>query len=66
LLLGPLSIPALVLGYRARSASARSGQTSDRGLATAGIMLGWVGLGLWILWLLLLATGTVENPLASW
>jgi hypothetical protein len=65
LLLGPLSIPALVLGYRARSAGARSGQTRDRGLATAGIVLGWVGLALWILWLLLLATGTVENPLAS-
>lgn len=65
LLLGPLSIPALVLGYRARSAGARSDQPPDRGLATAGIVLGWVGLALWILWLLLLATGTVENPLAS-
>jgi hypothetical protein len=65
LLLGPLSIPALVLGYRARSAGGRSGQPPDRGLATAGIALGWVGLGLWILWLVLLATGTVENPLAS-
>ncbi|MEX0743441.1 MAG: DUF4190 domain-containing protein [Actinomycetota bacterium] len=65
LLLGPLSIPALVLGYRARSAGERSGQPPDRGLATAGIVLGWVGLVLWILWLLLLATGTVENPLAS-
>jgi hypothetical protein len=70
LLLGPLSIPALVLGYRARSAEARSagarpGQPPDRGLATAGIVLGWVGLALWILWLVLLATGTVENPLAA-
>ncbi|MEX2405711.1 MAG: DUF4190 domain-containing protein, partial [Actinomycetota bacterium] len=60
LLLGPLSIPALVLGYRARSAGARSEEPPDRGLATAGIVLGWVGLVLWILWLLLLATGTVE------
>jgi hypothetical protein len=65
LLLGPLSIPALVLGYRARSAGARPGQPPDTGLATAGIVLGWVGLGLWILWLVLLATGAVENPLAS-
>jgi uncharacterized protein DUF4190/zinc ribbon protein len=65
LVLGILSIPALVLGYRARSAGARSGQPQDRGLATAGIVLGWVGLVLWILWLLLLATGTIENPLAS-
>jgi uncharacterized protein DUF4190 len=64
LLLGVLSIPALVLGYRARSAGARSGQPPDRGLAIAGIVLGWVGLALWILWLILLATGTVENPLA--
>ncbi|MEX2203037.1 MAG: hypothetical protein WD965_03000 [Actinomycetota bacterium] len=77
LLLGPFSIPALVLGYRARSAgaaraaaggaagaaAARSGQPPDRGLATAGIVLGWVGLALWILWLVLLATGAVENPL---
>ena len=65
LLLGPLSIPALVLGYRARSAGARSGQPPDPGLATAGIVLGWVGLALWVLWLVLLATGTVENPLAA-
>jgi len=65
LLLGPLSIPALVLGYRARSAGARSQQPRDPGLATAGIVLGWVGLALWILWLVLLATGAVENPLAS-
>jgi Domain of unknown function (DUF4190)/Uncharacterised protein family UPF0547 len=64
LLLGFLSIPALVLGYRARAAGARSGQPPDSGVATAGIVLGWVGLVLWILWLLLLATGTVENPLA--
>jgi len=65
LLLGPLSIPALVLGYRARAAAAQPGQPPDRGLASVGIVLGWVGLVLWILWLVLLATGTVENPLAA-
>jgi hypothetical protein len=65
LLLGPLSIVALVLGHRARSAGAQPGQPPDRSLASAGIVLGWVGLALWLLWLVLLATGTVENPLAS-
>jgi Domain of unknown function (DUF4190) len=40
-----LSIPALVLGYQARREIDRShGATGGRGLAVAGIVLGWIGL----------------------
>jgi drug/metabolite transporter (DMT)-like permease len=40
-----LSIPALVIGYKARREIDRSsGATGGRGLAVAGIVLGWIGL----------------------
>ena len=43
-LAGLASVPALVLGYRAKRAIARSGGTQrGRGMATAGIVLGWIG-----------------------
>ena len=48
-----LSVPALVLGYQARSEIDRSnGASGGRGLAVAGIVLGWIGL---VFGLLLLA-----------
>jgi hypothetical protein len=41
------SILALVFGYVAKSQIDRSGGTqSGRGMAIAGIVLGWVGVGL--------------------
>jgi hypothetical protein len=40
-----LSIPALVLGYQARSEiDASGGASGGRGMAVAGIVLGWIGL----------------------
>lgn len=43
---GVTSILALVFGYRARrEIDASQGWQTGRGLATAGIVLGWVGIG---------------------
>jgi hypothetical protein len=44
------SILALVFGYMAKNQIDRSGGTqSGRGLAVAGIVLGWVGVGILVL-----------------
>ena len=44
------SILALVFGYIAkREIDASNGMQGGRGLAIAGIVLGWVGVGIWIL-----------------
>jgi hypothetical protein len=42
------SIVALILGYMARGEIAETGQ-EGRGLATAGIILGWVGVAVFVL-----------------
>lgn len=58
------SILAIVLGYGAKAQIDRSGGTqSGRGLAIAGIVLGWIGVAGTILVLLLFvaATRTVES-----
>jgi hypothetical protein len=48
------SILALIFGYMARSQIDESGGTqSGRGMAIAGIVLGWIGVGLAILYLLI-------------
>jgi hypothetical protein len=48
------SILALVFGYVANSQIKRSGgQQGGRGMAIAGIVLGWVGIGLLILTIVL-------------
>ena len=42
-----LSIPALIIGYQGRSEiRASQGRQSGGGLATAGIVLGWIGVAL--------------------
>jgi hypothetical protein len=47
------SILAIILGYMARNdIRQRSGQVTGEGLATAGIVLGWIAIGLTILGLL--------------
>jgi hypothetical protein len=47
-------ILALVFGYVARGQIDRSGGTqSGRGMATAGIVLGWVWLGLLVVYIVI-------------
>lgn len=57
------SILALVFGYIARSQIDRSPHTqSGRGLAVAGIVLGWVGVGTLALMVTLVMTGDFTMP----
>ena len=56
------SIVALVLGYSAKAQIDRSGGTeSGRGMAVAGIVLGWIGIGGFLVLLLLNAMITHSN-----
>ena len=53
------SILALIFGYQAKAQIDRSGGgEKGRGMAVAGIVLGWVGVGLLVLLILLLAVNT--------
>lgn len=57
------SVLALIFGYVAKSQIDASGRTqSGRGMAIAGIALGWVGVGILILILVIgLATGFEDD-----
>jgi hypothetical protein len=56
------SILALVFGYRAvREIDDSNGTQAGRGLAVAGIVLGWVGLVMGIIWVVVLVTVVVPN-----
>ena len=55
------SILALVFGYVAKSQIEKSGgRETGRGMAIAGIVLGWVGVGVLLLMLLLVSLGSVS------
>jgi hypothetical protein len=57
------SILALVFGYVAKSQIDRSqGTQSGRGMAIAGIVLGWVGVGILILVIVLAVIGAASAP----
>ena len=58
-----LSVVALVLGYQARRELAERPGEGGAGLATAGIILGWVGIALGALGLFffVLALGTMSH-----
>ncbi len=61
LLIGILSVPALVFGYSARrQIDGSGGVQGGRGMAIAGIVLGWIGAVLWAVWLILLLTGRAD------
>ena len=48
---GPL---ALVYGNKAKNEiDASGGRLGGRGMATAGIVMGWIGIGLWVLWIII-------------
>jgi uncharacterized membrane protein len=58
--LGLTTIPAIVLGYVARGQIRRSGEEGN-GLATAGLVLGWIGIGVAVLVILMLAAFTAGH-----
>ena len=51
LCLGPFgAVPALILGYKARDEIDRTGGVQQgRGMAVAGIVLGWIGVGITVI-----------------
>ncbi|MDR0431802.1 MAG: DUF4190 domain-containing protein [Bifidobacteriaceae bacterium] len=58
------SIIAVVLGNKGKRA-ADEGRATNRGMATAGVITGWIGIGLGILGLvcfILLVTFAASNP----
>lgn len=55
------SILALIFGYVARK-QIRERNESGNGLAIAGIVLGWVGLGFLALFLIFLVIGVATGP----
>jgi len=52
------SILALVFGYVARGQIRRTGEAGN-GMAVAGIVLGWIGVGVLTLFVIAIAAGTV-------
>ena len=53
--LGFAAIPAVILGHLARSNIRRTGERGD-GMAIAGLVLGYLGIGIWTLIIIVLAT----------
>lgn len=45
------AIPAIVVGHQAKQEIAATGQTGE-GSATAGVILGWIGVALTIVWII--------------
>ena len=59
-IVGP--VLALVFGYKSRREIDESGgRQTGRGMATAGIVLGWIGVGFTVLWVVLLVIGTIVD-----
>ena len=60
------SILALVFGYQARrEIDASSGMMGGRGNATAGIVLGWIGVAFVVLFILLVVIGLLAGDSGS-
>ncbi|MFI8350839.1 DUF1707 and DUF4190 domain-containing protein [Streptomyces sp. NPDC085596] len=58
---GLTGIPAVVLGHTARAEIRRTGEDGD-GLALTGLVMGWLSVGGWALfWLLLIAVGVLDR-----
>jgi hypothetical protein len=58
--LGLTTIPAIILGYVARGQIRRTGEDGN-GIATAGLVLGWVGLTIGVLVVLFVAALTAGH-----
>jgi Domain of unknown function (DUF4190)/Protein of unknown function (DUF2510) len=60
------SILALIFGYQAKNEiDASGGAQGGRGMAVAGIVLGWIGVGFAILYLVLWAVGVATLEISS-
>jgi hypothetical protein len=53
---GIASVPAAVIGHVAKSRIRETGEQGD-GMATAGLVLGWLGIAFWTMILLLVVSG---------
>jgi hypothetical protein len=53
--LGFAAVPAVILGHLARQQIRRTGERGD-GMAVAGLVLGYLGIGIWTLIIIVLAT----------
>lgn len=58
--LGATGIPAVVLGHSARSEMRRTGESGE-GLATTGLVLGWLSVAGWALFLMLAMIAAVAS-----
>ncbi|WP_189300231.1 DUF1707 and DUF4190 domain-containing protein [Streptomyces albospinus] len=58
---GVTSIPAVILGHKARAEIRRTGERGD-GQAVAGLVLGWLGIGAWALFILVMVLVTAVRP----
>jgi hypothetical protein len=57
------SVLALIFGYIARQQiEQHQGMQGGRGMATAGIVLGWIGVGFLVLFVLLFVLGMATSP----
>ncbi len=68
LILCPLicSVLALVFGYQSRrEIDASGGQMSGRGNAVAGIVLGWIGVAICVLFAILIVIGLLAGDSTS-
>jgi hypothetical protein len=55
--LGMAAIPAVILGHLAHAQIKRTGERGD-GMAVAGLVLGYLGIGIWTLVIIALAAGS--------
>jgi hypothetical protein len=62
--LGFAAVPAVILGHLARQQIRRTGERGD-GMAVAGLVLGYLGIGIWTLIIIVLATRPQGLPRAG-
>lgn len=60
LLIGPATIPGVIMGHAARRQIRRSGQRGD-GMAISGLVIGYIGIALWLLILMLGIIGATHG-----
>jgi hypothetical protein len=59
----PCAIVAVILGYKARNQiDASGGRLGGRGLAIAGLVMGWIGVAINALFIVLVIIGAVSSP----